>query len=87
MLFPFGFHGCVLTLLLLLTIAINRRTYLGEEHLLVHVGHKEEGLDERVEVAGVAYVFEAYGGPVLAHSLVKCEGLRLQTGLDGSDHV
>lgn len=51
------------------------------------VGQEEESLDEGVEVAGVAHVFESYRDVVDSTSLVKREGLTLQAGLDGRFYV
>ena len=73
-LLSFSLHGFIRTLFRLLRLSICG-TQRCKEHLLVHVRHKKEGLDEGVEVACVAHVFEAHWGPILAHPLVQSERL------------
>ena len=41
------------------------------EYLVAHVGQKEEGLDEGVEVAGVANIFQTNGKFLFSHATIK----------------
>ena len=71
-LLSFSLHGFIRTLFRLLRLSICG-TQRCKEHLLVHVRHKKEGLDEGVEVACVAYVFKTDGYALLPLSLIQLE--------------
>ena len=51
------------------------------------IGQEKESLDERIEVAGVAHVFESYRDVVYSASLVERKWLTLQARLNSSLHV
>ena len=62
-------------------------SYLVRQHLLRHIGQKEEGLDERIEVACISDIFQANWYLVHPLSLIQGKRLSFQTCLNCCNHI